>query len=71
MTREQAEELSKWLTEILDGRKLWSATVSECRKSEPDKPTRYRVVLQRLGSSRPVAIYSGRILTKPVEQVKP
>lgn len=66
MTRQQAEEVAKFIQERLDGRKLWSVTVSETRKVDPDKPTKYRVVVEAAGSALPFAIYSARVLTKPV-----
>jgi len=63
MTKEQAEDVCKWLTRLLDGRKLWSAHVSEVRKRAPEDITKYRVVLESAGSERPIAIYSARVLT--------
>ena len=66
MTRQQAEEVAKFIQERLDGRKLWSVTVSETRKVDPDKPTKYRVVIEAAGSALPFAIYSARILTRPL-----
>jgi len=66
MTRQQAEEVAKFIKERLDGRKLWSVTVSETRKMDPEKPTKYRVVIEAAGSSVPIAIYSARVLTRPI-----
>ena len=66
MTKEEAELLVNWLTELMDTRKLWSAHVSEVRKRDPNEPTRYRVLLERIGDPHPVAIYRGRILTRSV-----
>lgn len=66
MTRQEAEEVAKFIQDRLDGRKLWSVTVSETRKMHPDKPTKYRVVVEAAGSALPFAIYSARILRKPI-----
>jgi hypothetical protein len=66
MTRQQADDVARFIQERLDGRKLWSVTVSETRKTDPDKPTKYRVLVEAAGSSLPLAIYSARVLTKPV-----
>ena len=63
MTRQQAEEVAAFIRTRLDGRKLWSVTVSETRKIDPEKPTKYRVVIEAAGSERPIAIYSARVLT--------
>jgi len=69
MTKEQAEEVCKWLTRLLDGRKLWSAHVSEVRKRAPEDITKYRVVLESAGSERPIAIYSAHILANARAEV--
>lgn len=66
MTREQAQEVAKFIQERLDGRKIWSVTVSETRKANPDAPTKYRVVVEAAGGALPIAIYSARILSKPI-----
>lgn len=66
MTRQQAEEVAKFIQDRLDGRKLWSVSVSETRKARPDAPTKYRVVVEAAGSALPFAIYSARILSKPI-----
>lgn len=66
MTRQQAEEVAKFIQDRLDGRKLWSVTVSETRKMREDAPTKYRVVIEAAGSALPIAIYSARILTRPI-----
>jgi len=66
MTRQQAEEVAKFIQERLDVQKVWSVTVSETRKLAPDKPTKYRVVIEAAGSSLPIAIYSARVLTRPI-----
>jgi hypothetical protein len=66
MTRQQAEDVAKFIQERLDGRKIWSVTVSETRKTDPERPTKYRVVVESAGSALPFAIYSARILSKPI-----
>lgn len=65
MTRQQAEEVAKFIQERLDVHKIWSITVSETRKVDPDKPTKYRVLIEATGSALPIAIYSARVLSKP------
>ena len=66
MTREQADAVAKFIQERLDGRKLWSVSVSETRRTDMDKPVKYRVVIECAGSDLPIAIYSARVLSKPV-----
>jgi hypothetical protein len=66
MTRQQAEEVARFIQERLAGEKIWSITVSETRKMDPDKPTKYRVVIEAAGRELPIAIYSARILSKPI-----
>jgi len=66
MTRQQAEEVAKFIQERLDPRKIWSVTVSETRKKDPESPTKYRVIVEAAGSALPFAIYSARILTRPI-----
>lgn len=66
MTKQQAEEVAKFIQERLDSRKLWSVTVSETRKIDPSKPTKYRVLVEAAGSALPFAIYSARVLSKPI-----
>jgi hypothetical protein len=68
VTRQQAEEVAKFIQDRLDGRKLWSVTVSETRKVDPEKPTKYRVVIEAAGSALPFAIYSARVLSKPISR---
>ena len=66
MTREQAEKVAKFIQERLDVSKLWSVSVSEIWRIDIDKPVRYRVVIECAGSDLPIAIYSARVLTKPI-----
>jgi hypothetical protein len=66
MTRQQAEEVAKFIQDRMDAKKVWSITVSETRKVKPDAPTRFRVVIDATGSALPIAIYSARILSKPI-----
>ena len=68
MTRQQADEIAEFIQQRLDGRKIWSITVDETRKVDPESPTKYRVLIHATDGSQPLAIYSARILTrKPVE----
>jgi len=68
MTRQQAQEVADFIQKRLDGRKMWSVTISETRKMNPEAPTKYRVVVEAAGSDLPIAIYSARILTKPINK---
>ena len=70
MTRQQAEQVAQFIQNRLDGRKLWSITVSETKKAHADAPTKYRVLITPLGSGIPLAIYSAHILRKPVGTVE-
>ena len=66
MTRQEAENVARWIEERSDGRKLWSITVSETKKANPEVPTKYRVVIEPFGSGMPLAIYSARVLSKQI-----
>ena len=66
MTREQAEGVAQFIQLRLDGRKLWSVSVSETRRTDMEKPVKYRVVIECAGSDLPIAIYSARVLSKPI-----
>jgi hypothetical protein len=66
MTRQQAEEVAKFIQDRLDGRKLWSITVSKTRMVDHEKATQYRVVIEAAGSDLPFVIYSARILSNPI-----
>ena len=65
MTREQAEAVAKFIQDKMDPARLWSISVSETRKVNPDAPTKYRIVIEPLGCDLPIAIYSARVLSKP------
>ena len=64
MTKQQAEEVALFIQSRLDGRKIWSITVDETRKLDPEAPTRYRVLIHAMSGGQPLAIYSARILTR-------
>jgi len=64
MTKQQAEEVAAFIQSRLDGRKIWSITVDETRKLDPEAPTRYRVLIYAMSGEQPLAIYSARILTR-------
>jgi hypothetical protein len=64
MTRQEAMDVAEFIRLRLDGKKLWSVTVSETRKVDPEKPTKYRVVIEAAGSDNPIAIYSARVLSR-------
>ena len=66
MTFDQANAVAKFISERMDGRKLWSIDVGQCRKKKPEDEPNYRVVIEAAGSALPVAIYSARILAKPI-----
>lgn len=68
MTKLEAELLLEWIQGLMDSQNLWSAKVDEVRKTDPDQPTKYRVVLERIGDPHPVAIYRARILTKALTE---
>lgn len=64
MTREEADLLLDWIVGLMDSENLWSARVDTVRRTREDEPTRYRILLERLGDPHPVAIYRARILTR-------
>lgn len=69
MTREQAEAVAEFIQLRLDASKVWSISIGETRQVDPSKPRKWRVVIECAGSYLPIAIYSARVLTKPLAEV--